>query len=379
MTRVPTVVLAAGGTAGHVYPAIAVADELRTVHGADVIFVGTEQGTEQSIVPRYGYPLELLAGLPFERKSGWGKVRSVASVAGGVFEARSFLKRIGADAVLGFGGYASVAPLLAARSLRIRTAVHEANCELGLANRYLAPRVDRLYSAFDIASCGLRRAAARVIGMPVRREILEIRRNVFPLFAPPTVLVMTGTESSHFIATRVPDLIGRIVSGGLPLRVIHQTGDAEAGVVSARYRELGIEATVAPFFHQIEAAYTRADFVIGRAGASSVSEIAVCGIPALLIPHPTAAGDHQTGNARLFERLGGVRWISERDWDAEAIIGWVTPLLQRAETSNEASREIRNIGAPRAAERLASDVLASIGHETFAPAFEPRMKMAQPE
>lgn len=354
MTETPTIVLAAGGTAGHVYPAIALADALKA-HGVDVVFAGTSAGTELKIVPRYGYPLTLLPARPFERQSLAGKARAIAAAVHGWLDARAFLRDVGAAAVVGFGGYASVAPLLAARSLHIWTAIHEANWELGRANRLLASHVDCIFTAFD----GITARRHRVVGMPVRRGIVELRRSAAP-FGPLSVLVMTGTEPSEFMATRVPELLAGIARRGMPLRVIHQTGNAGVDAAAFRYRQLGIRATVAPFFNQIERVYSSVDFVITRAGASSVSEIAVCGLPALLIPHPCAAADHQTGNARMFQRIGGIHWIRERDWNQERVVEWLLPLLKRKDDFLAASNAIRRLGMPQAAETMAAALLEAI-------------------
>jgi UDP-N-acetylglucosamine--N-acetylmuramyl-(pentapeptide) pyrophosphoryl-undecaprenol N-acetylglucosamine transferase len=169
----------------------------------------------------------------------------------------------------------------------------------------------------------------------------------------PTILVMSGTEPAPFLNAHVPPLLGRLRR---PLRVIHQTAGEHDEDVRARYAAAGIEAEVAPYFDAIETVYARTDLAITRAGASTIAELALCGIPSVLVPNPGVAADHQTENVRAFDRTGGVPWFAERDWHEERVAATVASLLEPA-TWREASVRIRGLAAPEAAQRLAGAII----------------------
>lgn len=350
--RSRTIALAVGGTAGHVYPAVAVAAELRDA-GFEVVFFGARRSIASKIVPHDGFEFVPIAGAPYERTGMAGKLTALTTLPFGFVQARAEIRRRGIAGVIGFGGYPTVAPLVAARSAGIWTAVHEANAQFGRANALLAGHVDRIFAAVD----GVHEAAV-VVGVPVRRAI---RRVAAEARRPPdgcaTILVMSGTEPAPFLNAHVPSLLTSVRG---PLRVIHQTAGSGDEDVRARYAAASIDADVAPYFEAIEDAYARADLAITRAGASTVAEVALCAIPAILVPNPTVAADHQTRNVRRFEEIGGTHWFAEARWDERAVGATVEQLLHDEGSWCDASTRIRLLARGDAAERIAGTVVAEV-------------------
>ena len=357
------VVLVGGGTAGHVYPALAIANAYQQhVASIEVLFFGTGGGFEAKLVPRYGYPLLVVRSRPLMGESLLGKARTVGSLASAVLQARRMLIAAKADIVIGFGGYASVPTMLAARGLRVPTAIHECNAVAGLANKILARLVDRVYLGFE-AAAGQFRGRALVTGNPVRPDVYALAAQPHhPPSAkrPSRVLVTGGSQGSSFLNRQVPGLLSRLAAGGLALEVLHQCGEAGSESVRETYREAGVSAAVTPFVDDMAKAYQWADLAISCSGAATLAEVAIVGLPVLLVPLSTAAKNHQESNATAFAHVTGGCWLSEDTWRPDPLLGKITGLLRHRTVWQEASEGVRRFARPDASRMLVADCEAII-------------------
>lgn len=363
------VALACGGTAGHVYPALAVADLCRRDHGAaTAFFVVPAEGLACRLVTAAGYEIEILDSLPFSGASARGKVAAVGRLARGIVGARQILRRRGAQLAIGFGGYASAAPLLAARSLGLRTAIHEANVTAGLTNRLLARLVDRVFTSFEPAASGLSSARAERTGTPLRREIVELatarRAAGAGARTPARVLVTGGSLGSPFLNREAPDLLGRIARRGVALAVRHQCGGWPARPIEEAYAQAGVSASVFSYLDDIPDAYAWADFAIACAGAGTVFELAAAGLPSLFIPLAKAAHDHQTRNAIAFSEACGGWWTAETGWQPEAWAARLAGLLADPHELAAAAARVLRFPVPGAAARVMAACDALMGAAT---------------
>lgn len=325
--------MACGGTAGHVYPALALADAYReTFPDTEILFIGAPGGMESSLVPARGYRLELVRGAPFMRQGVGGKIRALGALPAGVAGARRLYRERKIKLVIGFGGYASAGALVAARSLGLKTAIHEANVFPGLANRWLGRTVDRIYLAFDQTRAAFPRGRALVTGNPVRREVAALAQKPKPLSDPAgrraRFLVTGGSGGSEFLNRRVPVLLSKIAGHGFAPEALHQAGGFPLDSIRAEYSRAGVPATVVSYIDDMSGAYARADFVVSSAGSQTMSELSVCGLPCLLVPLAGAAADHQSANAAAFAAAGGAIWVQEQAWDADSLAARIASLLR---------------------------------------------------
>ena len=233
MTRIA---LAAGGTAGHVYPALAVADALRDEDPSiEIVVIGSRNGVEEQIVPRSGYRLELLPALPYYRTSTRGRLMALLTVPANVASAARLLAREHIDAIIGFGGYASVAPMLAARMRGLPVAIVEPNVIMGKANRLLRRAVGRAYVHFRSAALSMKGEVIRVVGVPIRHELAELNHEERPVPAPPArILVLSSSQYSPFLDERAPGLLQKLTAK-MPIEVVHQSLNGEPAELLARY------------------------------------------------------------------------------------------------------------------------------------------------
>jgi UDP-N-acetylglucosamine--N-acetylmuramyl-(pentapeptide) pyrophosphoryl-undecaprenol N-acetylglucosamine transferase len=354
------VAVAGGGTAGHVYPALAIAAAYRqTVDNVDLLFLGTAEGFEARLMPRHGYRLVLVQGAPLFRVGLGGKLRALNCLGSGIGQARRALKAHGARLVIGLGGYASAGVLLAARSLGLPAAIHEANVLPGLTNKLLGRLVDRVYLGFAASGWAFPRGRTLVTGNPVRSEIVRVgcekQQRRYGVDRPVHILVTGGSEGAPFLNRHAPDLLRRVAGHGLALAVSHQVGVWAVEPVRAAYARAGLAASVVPYIEDMATAYRRADLVVARAGALTLAELAVCGLPALLVPLPTAARDHQTANARVFAAAGGSWWVREADWHPESLAARLAALLRDPAAWMAAALRMRQLATPHAARAIVAD------------------------
>jgi oligosaccharyl transferase (archaeosortase A-associated) len=345
------VALAAGGTAGHVYPAIAVAEELRrSLPDVDVLFIGGRAGRESEIVSAAGFPFAVVPGEPYYGVDWVGRLRSAMALATGVLASRRLLRAKRIDAVIGFGGYAAAGPLLAARSLGLRTALVEGNAVPGKANRFLGRFVDRIYLGLRSAWPDPHDPRLARVGMPIRRAIVAAAG---PRSAPKRQTARVLVLGDAFLFARTPALLARVVSPDLTLTITHQD-KALAPVYPER-----IPARYVAQIDDMGAAYAESDLVICRAGAGTMAEIAVHGVPALVVPLSTAAEDHQTLNARALTDGGATLVVSEGEWREEVLAPQIQAMLRDRGAWRRMSEKARESAAPEAAARVAADIASA--------------------
>ena len=356
--RRPTILIAGGGTGGHVFPGLAVADALRVLAEVDVVFAGTPRGLEARLVPERGYPLELLDVEPMKGGGAHRAVRGAFVAARATVRALVIVKRLGPRVVVSVGGYAAGPVALAAAIRRVPLAVIEPNSVAGFANRMLAPFAKRAYVAWDETAKQFA-AKARVTGVPLREGFVP---RVHEPRGSARVLVLGGSQGASALNERVP-LAVAVAAKKLPgLEVLHQTGADRVAEVRNAYSRAGVSRiTVTPFIVDVASEIARADVVIARAGAVTVAEIAAIGRASILVPFPHAADDHQAKNALALERAGGAVCLRQDIADVTRLGHEIQRLLGDAPLREGMAAAARACGKPDAAERIAADILALAG------------------
>jgi UDP-N-acetylglucosamine--N-acetylmuramyl-(pentapeptide) pyrophosphoryl-undecaprenol N-acetylglucosamine transferase len=358
-----SLIFAGGGTGGHVYPMIAVADAVRHLAPqVRVLFVGTERGMEVSVVPERGYELELMRVLPIRGGGAGGALRGMARAAALLPEARALLKKVRPRAVFSIGGYAAGPISLAARSLGVAVALMEPNSVIGLANRLIAPLVQRAYTAFPESERHFKQSVVLRAGVPIRGGFGHAP--YLPELGAPRVLVLGGSQGARSLNEAVPRALAQAAPN---IRVVHQCGAAHEADARRLYVGLGLEsrAEVVPFISNMPAALAAADLIIARSGASAVSEICAVGRPSLLIPYPFASGDHQRINAESLVRAGAAALLLSSEATAERIAAEIAALFGNSARLTRMAERATKLGRPEAAHAIAVDLLglAGLTHE----------------
>ena len=316
------VALATGGTAGHVTPALAVAEAYRVAQpDATVLFIGSVSGFEQRLVAAAGYRFEPVPAAPLYRVTPRGRLLALARLASGIRRARRVLSSEGIQLVIGFGGYASLGTVIGARSLGLATAVHEANARPGLANRAVARVVDRVLLGWGGAAPHVDVGRGRCTGTPIRASFAALAGTSRRPPDPPRIrlLVCGGSEGSPFLNQHAPALAGMLCRDGLAVEVCHLSGRARPQDVRGAYAAHGVVANVEAHVEDVASAYRWADLAVTCAGAVTLAELAAAALPALLVPLAAAAHDHQAANAAAFAAATGAPWVREAAWDVTAV------------------------------------------------------------
>jgi UDP-N-acetylglucosamine--N-acetylmuramyl-(pentapeptide) pyrophosphoryl-undecaprenol N-acetylglucosamine transferase len=360
------VVVAGGGTAGHVYPGLALARAL-TDRGCRVDFVGSRSGLEATLVPEAGFEFHPVAARPFRRKLSVASLTAPGVALRSVGECRGVVR--GASAVVGMGGYASVSSVLAAWREGIPVVLHEQNAVPGLANRALA-RLSRAValSFADAARRIARRVRTVLTGNPVRDEILRVREDRDTLAKEAlaeldleegrrTIVIFGGSQGALNI-DRAAVGACRLMAARTDLQVVIITGPAHLEAVGHGWPGgPGIRVRLIPYLQRMELAYARADLVVSRSGATTVAELTVCGVPALLIPYPYATGSHQEANARALQRAGGASVLLDDQLSARTLADRMVGLIDHDERLRAMAERSEAFGRPDAAVKLAELVL----------------------
>ncbi len=341
------ILIAGGGTGGHVIPALAIGRELRDRYGAEVRFVGTARGLETRLVPAGGFPLDLVEVGQLKGLSFATKLRTMGALPGAVLRCMQLLRAFRPQVVVGVGGYASGPAMGAALLLRVPTMAYEPNAIPGLANRLVGRLVSAAAVNFTETQRFFRKAV--VTGVPVRGEFFQIPPR--DTAAPPHLLVFGGSQGARALNTRMTEIIGSLLERVPGLTVLHQAGARHAQATEAAYRKSGADAErwrVAAFLDEMPSHLQRASLVLCRSGASSVAELAAAGRPSLLVPFPQAADDHQRRNAEAFAREGAAQVLLEAEMSAEVLLERLAGLLTSAERLAEMARNAKAGGRPDA-------------------------------
>lgn len=350
MATTRTILVAAGGTGGHLFPGIAVADELvRRDPGTRVVFAGTARGLETRLVPRAGYALELLPILPLNAISAARTLKGLAALPWGMARAAGLVRRLKPAAVLGIGGYAGGPVTLLAALLGVKAVLLEPNAKPGFTNRVLKPFVEKAACAYEEARVYFG-AKGVLTGNPVRGGFAALPRKAHE--APLTLLAFGGSQGSRILNEALVAAIPHLPGQGA-LRLVHQTGPAMHEAVAAAYRAAGREAEVLPFLDDMERRFADADLVLARSGATTCAELTVAGKAAVLVPFARSADDHQRTNARALAAAGAAVMIEERELGGEPLARTLAALAADPARIAAMEESSRRLGRPDAAARVA--------------------------
>ncbi|MDB9920680.1 undecaprenyldiphospho-muramoylpentapeptide beta-N-acetylglucosaminyltransferase [Actinomycetota bacterium] len=348
-------VLAAGGSAGHVYPAINTARAILDLDSqANVTIMGTERGLDTDLVPPTGLALELLPSAPFPRKLDGQAFRFPPKFIASVHLARRFLKAHSIDVVIGFGGYASAPAYLAAKSLRLCIIVHEANSTAGLANKLGATLTPHVAAMFDGVISG-----ARVIGMPLSTDIVELDRHQGQAKAReyfnlpktgPVLLVFGGSQGAQSINAAIEAALPQLLAAGVS--VLHAVGTGNIGASGPVIDSAGVVYRTVPFISRMDLAYCAADLVVARAGAMTVAEIATVGVPAVFVPLSIGNGE-QKRNAQALTSAGAAIEIENSAFTPDTVVSKVLPLVLDNQMLTKMAETRRGMSPTNAAKELA--------------------------
>jgi UDP-N-acetylglucosamine--N-acetylmuramyl-(pentapeptide) pyrophosphoryl-undecaprenol N-acetylglucosamine transferase len=359
MSLAPCIVIAGGGSGGHVFPGIALAQAVERGAEVDIVFLGTPRGMETRLIPALGYRLELLDVVPIRGGGPIGALRGTLVAARAVLSAVFLVRRWRPKAVVSVGGYAAGPIALAASLVGVPVVLVEPNAVVGLANRILGPVAERAYVAWGRAATSFSPKKTRHFGMPLRAGFAPVP--YFPSTRP-RVLVLGGSQGAAPLNERLPEALGIVARTHPDIEILHQAGSGRQDAVAEAYRRAGLPAaTVVAFLDDVAAELARADLVVARSGAGTVAEIAAVGRPALLVPLPHAADDHQTANARALEVAGGAVCLSQDQAVASRLAGELSSLLADPERRVRMSRASRAFGRPDAATEVARDLCKLAG------------------
>lgn len=353
----PLAVLAAGGTGGHVYPAEALSAELMK-RGYRLALITDRRGDAYGGVLGELETYRVRAG-GIAGRGLLARAKSAFDILFGIWQARSLLNRLRPDAVVGFGGYASVPTMLAACMGKYNTAIHEQNAIFGRANRLLASRVKRVVTCFERMENIPEGIEGKIVwsGMPVRSSVIEQRQTPYPAFedgAPIELLVLGGSQGARVFSDVVPAAIAALPAEiKTRLRLTQQCRSEDMERVRAFYDECGVAAELSPFFDDAPRRMAKSHLIISRSGASSISECLVIGRPSVLVPYPHAVDDHQVKNAHAADDAGAGWLIPEASFTSEVLTERLTSLFTQPATLISAAACARAAGQPDAVERLA--------------------------
>ncbi len=358
-------IIAGGGTGGHLFPGLAIAEEFkRRDEKNEVVFVGTEHGIEARIIPREGYPIKFVRSEGIVGKSLFKMIKAVAELVLSALDARRILKALTPDIVIGVGGYSSGAIVLIAGLRSIPTMVHEQNSVPGLTNKLLGKFVTRVCVTYHESISYFPMGKTFLTGNPIRGKILKGDRGaacrLFSLAEDMfTVFIFGGSSGARSINRAMVDALNHLTDLRDKIQFLHQTGDRDFENIREAYRKAGMKGTVAPFIYQMAEAYAVADVVVSRAGATTLAEITALGKPAILVPYPYAAGRHQEFNAVKLREIGAAFMVSDDEMSGETLANYIRELYENEALRSEMRRSSQGLGRPDACGRIV-DIAMSI-------------------
>jgi len=345
------VVIAGGGTGGHVFPGLAIAQQLQRLADVEVTFVGSPRGLEKDLVPARGYALELLDVEPIKGGGITRAVRGAFVAARATWRARSLVQSLKPSVVLSVGGYAAGPMALASRASGVPLAIMEPNGVLGLANRILSPVAKRAYVAWPDV---MRSKIVRPLGVPLRDGF---EASPYKAGSSARVLVMGGSQGARAINDAMPEAIAEVKKRVPRVEVLHQSGKNQDDALRAAYEAVGVKADVRAFLDDVPGELARADVIVARSGAGTVAEIAAVGRPAIFVPFPFAADDHQRANAESLSRSGAAICIIQREATPARLASEIGGLLAEPARREAMANAARQMGRPHAARDIAEDLL----------------------
>jgi UDP-N-acetylglucosamine--N-acetylmuramyl-(pentapeptide) pyrophosphoryl-undecaprenol N-acetylglucosamine transferase len=341
-------ILAGGGTGGHVIPALAIAGELKSRYAAKALFIGTARGIETRLVPAAGFDLRLIQVGALKNVSLTTRLKTAFDLPRAIWNSREILADFRPDVVIGVGGYASGPAMLAAVLSGIPTLAFEPNVVPGFANRLIAPMVSVAAVHFEETAHYFRRS--QITGVPVRADFfrLPLRRST----DNPTLLVFGGSQGARPINLAVTGALANLHAAMPGLHIIHQTGERDYKDAQAAYLAAGVSAEVLSFIDDMPGAFARADLLLCRSGASTVAEITAAGKPAIFVPFPRAADDHQKRNAQAVEQAGAGVLIEEKDLSSARLADTIASLMKNRTRLDQMAAAAKALSHPQAAAEI---------------------------
>jgi UDP-N-acetylglucosamine--N-acetylmuramyl-(pentapeptide) pyrophosphoryl-undecaprenol N-acetylglucosamine transferase len=371
-------VIAGGGTGGHLFPGIAIAEEFLSRNNCnEVLFVGTERGIEARVLPRLGFRLELISAAGIRGKGGLSQAKGLAMLLYAYVQSRKILKAFQPDRVLGVGGYASGPVVLAARGMQIRRYIHEQNAIPGVTNKILARFDEEVFISLDEAEKFFPKGKTLLTGNPVRREILAAtdppQKTTFvpsPNYPLPQgesqgegslfhLLVFGGSAGAHSVNQAMIGALSHLARFREKLVITHQTGENDLAEVREAYRREGFRAEVVPFIEDMAAAYGAASLVVCRAGATTLAEVTSCGKACIFIPYPHAVDDHQRRNAEALLKKGACFMLLEPELSGESLARMIVELMEDPERLILAGVAARSLARLDAAKVIVDRLIGS--------------------
>ena len=357
--------LAGGGTGGHLFPAVALGQLLlKRDATAEILFVGTRRGIEYRLLPQLDLPLEVIDMVGMVGRGWRGKMELIPKLIRSLFQAQRILRQFQPDLVVGFGGYVSVPVLMAAKILHIPYLIHEQNAIPGAGNKLLARGAAMICVSYADTLNYFQRDKVRLTGNPLRQGLDRIEEE---LPVPGQVLVFGGSRGARAINEAMVASLPELLNWPEPPQILHQTGDEDCIRVKEAYVAAGYtRARVVPFIDDMADAYAQSSLVICRAGATSLAELTVCGRPAILIPFPHAADDHQSANARALEHAGAAVVLQQKDLTGFRLATELRILLADRDQLQLMAQRGRSIARPDAAEKILVECRKSLKYSTAA-------------
>jgi UDP-N-acetylglucosamine--N-acetylmuramyl-(pentapeptide) pyrophosphoryl-undecaprenol N-acetylglucosamine transferase len=352
-------VLAGGGTGGHVFPGIAVLEALESRVPIEVMWIGTGRAVERDALSGHRWDYRVLNVMPIKGTGPIGTIRSLIGLPLSLIRAISWLRAFRPYVVFGVGGYVSGPVLLAARILGIPSALHEQNLIPGFTNRLGARFVGHIFVSFKGTIRYFPKKKVALTGNPVRRSIIQSPRHQFG--KSNHLLVLGGSQGARCLNRLVGMAIQVLWQSGVLLEIRHQTGQLDLSYMQKFYRDADIPADVTPFISDMGRSYSWADLVVCRAGAGTLAELTAVGRPSILIPYPSATDSHQEANARELSEAGAARYFREGEIGAVKLAGEIQSLLEDPQRLVNMGKKARSLGRPNAASDIASSLIEMAG------------------
>jgi UDP-N-acetylglucosamine--N-acetylmuramyl-(pentapeptide) pyrophosphoryl-undecaprenol N-acetylglucosamine transferase len=352
--------LAAGGTGGHLFPGIAVAEAVQRGVGAQVLFVGTANGMETDVIPRLGFDLRLIPAEQLRGRNWRGMLHAVWAAVRALGAAWRVVREFTPDLIFSIGGYASGPTVLAGWARRVPCVLLEPNAIPGLTNRLLGRLARRVCVGFPITAHFFPARKAVYTGNPVRWDAAPEQSLPHRQTATFSLLIFGGSAGARHLDQTAPQALALLIQQGARLSIVHQTGKADHASVSAAYEQLGVRATVVSFIDNMQEVYATADIVICRAGATTLAELTVLGKPAILIPYPYAVDDHQRANAEVLVRAGAALMILDAELTPERLRQEIEGLIADRPRLATMAQASATLGRPGATDAVVRECLSCL-------------------
>ena len=352
-------IVAGGGTGGHLFPALAIAETLMSEDpSSKVLFVGTKRGIEAKLIPQTGFPIKYVSARGIMRTGIWNTIKAGAEIPLGIMQSLKIIRDFRPDFVLGVGGYASAPTLVAALLLNIETGIQEQNSIMGAANRMLAKFVNKIFVSWEDTSPKTPETKTFLVGNPIRSSLLSVqavkeRKGSF------NILIFGGSRGAESLNQGMIEHLKELEDLSSQIKIVHQTGSDLYDQVKTAYAASGLKAEVINFINNMGDYYSWADLVVCRAGASSLAEITAVGKPAIVVPFPFAAEDHQTKNASWLRDRNAVRIVKDEDLKYGSLAVEIKRLIASPAELESMAYNARKIGKPYAARTIVKELLKS--------------------